>query len=410
MELEIKVISTETIKPSSPTPKSLQKHILSFLDQSMPPFFIPVVYLYGATSSFPKSQKSNHLKGSLSEALSMFYPLAGRLVGNLHVDCNDAGVPFSEAEASCDLSQLLGNRDPKTTNRFLPDKNEVGRDLCMAVRATHLRGGGLAVGLLMSHKIADAMSVFIFFNAWSAVSRGAAAAVTPPDFGAGAALFRPVDISTFPYTTGLAKEEEIAARYFTFPATKIAALQERYSAVGGRRPSRVEALSTFIWTQFVSATSATGKAHAVKHAVNIRSRTNPPLPENSFGNIVGASTATPDGGDGGVELLRKVREAVKAVDGARMKDGERFVKEVMMAQATRRDVVRFDFSSLCGFPVYGADFGWGRPEWVGLAEFPYKNSVYFMDTGSGRGIEALVHLKKGDMDKLELLLEVEIHL
>ncbi|KAH6787462.1 HXXXD-type acyl-transferase family protein [Perilla frutescens var. hirtella] len=106
MEIElIKAISTELIKPSSPTPKSLQKHKLSFPDQSLHTSFNPFVYFYTSNPMIPNSQKSNLLKKSLSEVLSRYYPLAGRLVGNLYVDCNDAGAPFSEAEADCDLSK-----------------------------------------------------------------------------------------------------------------------------------------------------------------------------------------------------------------------------------------------------------------------------------------------------------------
>lgn len=426
MEIETKVISTEIIKPSSPTPKSLQKHQLSFLDQLAPPFSMPVVYFYSSNTKIPDSQKSDHLKKSLSETLSRFYPLAGRLIGNLYVDCDDSGAPFCEAEANCDLSQVITNPDPRNMSKFLPYKLNESQGSCMAVQATYFRCGGVAVGLLVSHKIADALSFFSFANAWSTVARGGdGGAALLPKFDA-ATYFPPRDISGYKPSTGMMKEE-IATRIFTFPAKKIAVLRERYAAaIGGggdvpqRRPTRVEVLSAFIWTRFISATGMKAdpnKIYTVQHAVNLRTRTNPPLSEYHFGNISRIAIATPavgEGGlmDGGVDLMERVREAIKAVNGgyvAQLREGEKhlnFLKE-KMAQAIKGELVSFSFTSLCRFPLYEADFGWGKPVWVASAGFAYKNLVTFMDTVEGDGIEAWIHLRKEDMEKFEVDLELQ---
>ncbi|KAH6801889.1 hypothetical protein C2S51_033335 [Perilla frutescens var. frutescens] len=415
MEIETKVTSTETIKPSSPTPKSMQKHQLSFLDQLAPPFFMPLVYFYSSNAQIPNSQKSNHLKKSLSEALSIYYPLAGRLVDNLHVDCNDGGVPFSEVQADCDLSQIITNPDPKYMNKFLPYKLNDSQDFCMAVQATYFRCGGLAVGLIISHKVADALSFFLFANDWSAIARNGVGGIQLPKFDA-ATYFPPRNICGFKPSTGMMKEE-LASKIFTFPAKKITLLRERYGGGGDlpqRRPSRVEALSTFIWTRFITATGMKGdpnKIYTVQHAVNLRTRIDPPLPEYHFGNISRLSITKPevgDGGliDGGVELLQKVREAIKAVNGgyvAQLKEGEKHLSlmKERMGQLNKGELVSFSFTSLCRFPLYEADFGWGKPVWVGSAGFPYKNLVTFMDTRNGDGIEAWIHLTKEDMEKFE---------
>ncbi|XP_042006194.1 stemmadenine O-acetyltransferase-like [Salvia splendens] len=408
MVIEIKVISMETIKPSSPTPKSLAKYHLSFLDKLAPPIFPQLVYFYSSNPKIPNSLKSNHLKKSLSETLSTFYPLAGRLVGNSHVNCNDAGVPFAEAEANCNLSQIVTDPDPKNTSKFAIPQKALG--LCLAVQVTYFRCGGTAVGIMFLHKIGDALSLLMFANAWSAATRGGG--VPPPVFDA-ASYFPPRDIPGYNPTSGILKEE-IEARIFRFPASKIAALRERYTAAcGGHRPSRVEALSAFIWTQFISATGMKpdpNKIYAVLQTVNLRTRADPPLSEHHFGNIYGLSTARPEAGDGGVELLRKMREAVEAVDSgyvARLKDGEKHLEFMskMLVQDTKGELVSFNFTSLCRLPLYEADFGWGKPVWVGFSGFPFKNLVTFVDTKSEGGIEALVNLKKRDMEKFQACLE-----
>ncbi|KAL5760060.1 hypothetical protein ACOSQ2_018898 [Xanthoceras sorbifolium] len=61
------------------------------------------------------------------------------------------------------------------------------------------------------------------------------------------------------------------------------------------------------------------------------------------------------------------------------------------------EMVTLNFTSLCRFPLYEADFGW-----VGSASMSLSNLVVFMDTLSGNGIEAWIHLKQDDMDKLEV--------
>ncbi|KAK4371870.1 hypothetical protein RND71_007254 [Anisodus tanguticus] len=48
-----------------------------------------------------------------------------------------------------------------------------------------------------------------------------------------------------------------------------------------------------------------------------------------------------------------------------------------------------------------ADFGWGKPIWVGSGQLATKDIIGFMDTKSGDGIEAWVNLKAEDMAKFE---------
>ncbi|CAK9322224.1 unnamed protein product [Citrullus colocynthis] len=58
-------------------------------------------------------------------------------------------------------------------------------------------------------------------------------------------------------------------------------------------------------------------------------------------------------------------------------------------------------TSWCKFPVYDADFGWGKPVWITVPEFPWKNMILLMDSRDGEGIEAMVSLEKKEMEVFE---------
>ncbi|KAL0434576.1 UNVERIFIED_CONTAM: Vinorine synthase [Sesamum latifolium] len=83
-----------------------------------------LVYFYESHAKFISNPaNSNHLQKSLSQVLSKFYPLAGHLVDDLYVDCNDEGVPYVEAVANCSLSQVIKNPVVKNMDKFLPTRS-----------------------------------------------------------------------------------------------------------------------------------------------------------------------------------------------------------------------------------------------------------------------------------------------
>ena len=87
MKVNVEVIYNETIKPSSPTPHYLRHYKLSFLDQISPPVFMPLVLFYPKEdcTNLTNLEQSIRIKKSLSEALTRFYPLAGRVKDNLYI-------------------------------------------------------------------------------------------------------------------------------------------------------------------------------------------------------------------------------------------------------------------------------------------------------------------------------------
>ncbi|KAF7124188.1 hypothetical protein RHSIM_Rhsim12G0106800 [Rhododendron simsii] len=225
MEVEVEVISSETIKPSSPTPPHLRHYHLSFLDQIAPPVFMPLLLFFPhstatstaatTTTSFTQLHKSNNLKTSLSQTLTKFYPLAGRLVNNLHIDCSDAGIPYTEAQAHCQLSDLISDPTSSGSNKFLPCELGDTGDIPMAVRVNFFECGGVVVSMAVSHKVADAFSSVFFVNSWAAAGRGRDFDVPDPRLD-GAELFPPRDMGGFNPSTGMMKDPIVTNRFLCF--------------------------------------------------------------------------------------------------------------------------------------------------------------------------------------------------
>ncbi|KAL4593831.1 hypothetical protein ACB092_M010500 [Castanea dentata] len=415
MKVEVEVFSNENIKPSSPTPTHLRYYQLSFLDQMLPPIYASSLFFYTKNDAYFKISTdttksfSSVLKQSLSDVLTRYYPLAGRIKDNLNVDCNDEGVLFREAQVKCKLSDIVTNPNPAEFNRFLPCDIDDTHNLTFAVQVNYFTCGGIAIGACISHKIADGTSFIIFMKNWAATARGQTD--INPQFQA-STLFPPT--STLPGLkpeTGMTKEKLVLKR-FVFSSVTIEALKEKYVESSDLEcplhPSRVEALSAFIWSRFVAATQENcghKKLNLVLFAVNLRTRMDPPLSEMFFGNIIQVATVillTEER----IGLVGKLRAAIRKIDNEYMKKLQDhiqhldFLKEAS-EKVLKQDIVQFNFTSWCRFPIYEMDFGWGNPMWIGKVSSPFKNTTVFIDTKSGDGIEAWVNLKEEDMAKFE---------
>ncbi|KAJ1440363.1 Transferase [Sesbania bispinosa] len=425
MEAKFQIMSTQVIKPFTTTPHHLKQFNLSFLDQISPYQYTSVLFFYSASNV--SSDDTNfislcdNLKDSLSNVLTLYYPLCGRIKANSYIDCNDAGVPFIEARVSSHLSSILEYPQVNVLKQLLPlDPYEpVFGDVnyeelvMMAVKFSKLSCGGVVLGVCMSHKIIDGIGMTSFFNAWVETTK-VSGNPTKPCMEA-SLLFPTKDMHFTTLSAGIVENKELVIARLVFDGTSLSRLRDE---IDGYSPTRVEVVTALIWKSMMEATigSSRGKKPVrsfASHVVNIRGRLVPPFPENSIGNVIQLAV-TPlvemnvEKNVGLKDLVAMVKKAIVGLDvdyvsklGSDVGFDRFMESRKKLKLMVSEDIQWSKFSSWTRFPLYEADFGWGKPTWVSTIVFPIRDNVILLPTRCGEGIEAWVTLDKEVMVQFE---------
>ncbi|KAL2230538.1 vinorine synthase-like [Sesamum indicum] len=416
MKSYVQEICREIVKPSSETPHHLRTLRLSYLDQLVPSFYVPLLFFYKADelrglTTFNHGQISQKLKQSLSSTLTSFHPLAGSIKDNTIVDSNDSGVEFVEARVNTQLMAAIRELDTENLKQYLPVDPTSGEErTLMVVQVTFFNCGGIAIGVCMPHQVADFASIMAFINTWAATCRGEA---EHPSVSFNlASYFPPRDFpeSDF-WQSSSATNEKFVTKRFVFDEKKLGVLLES-AASSVKNPTRVEVVSAFIWKQFRKMEP--GKTFAAGHAVNLRPRTRPShLLENVSGNcfvlkFAFAKTGKYEGVDEFHDLVSELRSTIRTVNDEYIQKSQgtgesSYLKDLFFTSplVLKGDLELCGFSSWCGFPVYKVDYGWGCPFWFCTTALAAKNSTVLVDSKDGRGIEAWVNVKRDNVEMLE---------
>lgn len=418
--MEFEMIKRETLKPSSPTPQYLRNFKLSLLNQLSPAAYESLVLFYPRNDSTTPQSSLRILKKSLSETLVRFYPLAGRMKDNISVDCNDYGVDYVEAKVNGLLSTFLSQPDAGTLRQLLPvatESPEASKGALLLVQANVFGCGGLAIGMRMSHKLADAASLSTFIMSWSATALGFSQALLP-DFTA-SFRFPPIDYSSsFHQSSPVdAKRENCVAKRFVFNASKISALRTKAASTIVDQPTQAEAVTALIWRCAVAASRSSNslqpppKLSVLSQSVDIRKSVVPPLSDDSIGNLMGYYAAQTDENELELQgLVAQLRRGIEELSNNYAKGPGKdqaireSVTEVHNNFVKRDDTINFYVGTDLGNYklLYEVNFGWGKPIWLSNVPAASSNNVaYLVSTRKDDGIEAWVTLSEEDMAAFE---------
>nr|GMD34481.1 vinorine synthase-like [Ipomoea batatas] len=272
----------------------------------------------------------------------------------------------------------------------------------LGVQVNRFRCGGTAVGFCTWHGAVDGIGMANLYNTMAAINRGERAMRT---------------VMSGPMKKKLGK---YASKRYIFSKQDIERIRNQYSqSEHRRRPSRVVALSAFVWAAVIRATlvaNPTLKTHLLTHYVNLRNKLNPPLPSQCLGNILQGTDSVWEVAGGpvtGRSLVGRVVEAMDKVTNDYVREMHLeggFLKSITARQSKIVDYNKgetkvLSISSLCKIPFNKVDFGWGKPIWIGMPQ-TLLDLALFVDTEDG-GVEVWIGLDHEVMCNLDK--DMEFH-
>ena len=405
------IISRETIKPSTPTPDSKRIYKISLLDQLFGSVYVPIIFFYQNKEGNNNSISSG-LKKSLSETLTHYYPLAGRIKDGATIECNDEGAYFIEALVESHLQEFLKHHEVRDIYLFMPGEMESETGSLLLIQITLFGCGGIAIGMRMSHMVADVAGMSAFINDWGTMMTRKSCKEISAEL---THFFPPSDSLSMP-EPGPCKGN-LVKRRFVFDSIKLGKLKTKAIQSGVENPTCVEVVTALIYRCAVAAASKLSSVGFLEpsvliQAVNLRKRIIPPFPEKYFGNMVWSYTIQTHAQESEIEFPALVGQLKAGLADFCRTYGKNFTGQeliqVLFGEKAKTDsnddhhhVNEYICTSWCRSLLYQSDFGWGKPIWVGHAGIGFKNLICLNDTREGDGIEAFVTLEEQEMAVFE---------
>ena len=415
----MKILEQSRISPAS---GSLSPEILplTFFDcQMMMVDPVQRVFFYDLPSSVPDftQHRLPQLKLSLSLALREFRPLAGSVHqnssdGGLEIRSSDVdSVPFTVAESEDDFYDLSGNH-ARNCNRFYPLVPPLAGGTgaekpLLALQITLFPGVGVALGITISHGVADGTTAAHFLKMWSAACRLGTLGVplgAPPSYDRSAiqdttSLRNAISGKVEQFNEGVQENpldlhdrKDIVRKTFCFSREQIKKMGEEFALKTGTTGcSSFVLTSGFMWACLVKAKGETdGKPEYFGFVFEARARLTPALPETYFGNCLGFA----GGGAGMNELVGEEgvisawRVIWKAVQNLKAGDALQVTEDWVRIFFTLSDAAVLTVAGSPRLGMYQVDFGWGRPRKVEVISIEKASALSTAEGGEdGRGVE-----------------------
>lgn len=432
--LGIKKSNPISVHPTSVDEHSKGFYFLSNLDQNIA-CIVKTVYCFNPPGNGEKGTNNEKnvadvIKKGLEKILVHYYPYAGKLkissAGKLIVDCGEIqGVPFVEAEAGVEL-QVLGDittmPDPTTMEQLIYNvptaKNMLELPL-LSVQVTKFKCGGFTVGIALNHCMSDGIASMEFINAWAETTRGMPLKAVPYLDRSLLSSRKPpkiqfqheefMEMEDISSMSLLYEKEAMVYESFKFDPKKIDRLKELVTDKETiKRCTTFAALTALVWRARTSALKMKpSQKTKLLFAVDVRSKMNPPMPKQYFGNGIVLTCCMTTAG----ELIRKplsyavglVQDTIKMVTDDYVRSTIDYV-EVTRARPSLKATLLITSWTRLSFNT--TDFGWGRPTQTGCLTLPEKEMVLFLSNGREMGTTVLLGLPATAMKAFHDLMQI----
>ncbi|KAH0687387.1 hypothetical protein KY285_017949 [Solanum tuberosum] len=416
--MKIEVKKSTMVQPATETPQLRLWN--SNVDLVVPNFHTPSVYFYRPTGS-PNFFDGKVLKEALSKALVPFYPMGGRLCrdedGRIEIDCKGQGVLFVEAESDGVVDDFGDFAPTLELRRLIPavDYSQgIESYALLVLQITHFKCGGVSLGVGMQHHAADGASGLHFINTWSDMARGLDITI-PPFIDRTLLRARDPPQPQFPHVeyqpppTLKATEEnapnaepvpETSVSIFKLTRDQINTLKAKSKEDGNTvNYSSYEMLAGHVWRSTCMARGLTQDQETKLYiATDGRARLRPSLPPGYFGNVI--FTATPVAVAGDLQSKPIWYAASKIHDQLAIMDNDylRSALDYLELQPDLKALVRgahtfkcpnLGITSWSRLPIHDADFGWGRPIFMGPGGIAYEGLSFMLPSPINDGSQSV---------------------
>ncbi|KAL8123112.1 shikimate O-hydroxycinnamoyltransferase-like [Apium graveolens] len=408
--MKITVKESTLVPPAEATPRRSLWN--ANVDLVVPNFHTPSVYFYRPNGS-DNFFDTKVLKDALSRALVPFYPMAGRLKrdddGRVEIDCNGEGVLFVEAESDGVVDDFDDFAPTLELRQLIPTVDYslgISSYSLLVLQITFFKCGGVSLGVGMQHHAADGASGLHFINTWSDMARGLDLTLAPfidrtllrareppqPAFPH-IEYQPPPSMKSNPDSTII---PETSVSIFKITREQLNALKAKSKEDGNTVAySSYEMLAGHMWRTVCKARGlADDQESKLFIATDGRLRLLPPLPPGYFGNVIFTTTPIAAAGD----LISKplwysasrIHDALARMDN----DYLRSALDYLELQPDLKALVRGAHSFKCPnlgitswarLPIHDADFGWGRPIFMGPGGIAYEGLSFVLPSPSNDG-------------------------
>ncbi|KAK7286559.1 hypothetical protein RJT34_21633 [Clitoria ternatea] len=439
----VSVQSRYTVTPSEPTPNV---KFYSLCEQIKLRTHAPLLYVYK-----PNPQHHNNastivdtLRYSLSQALVIYYPLAGRLGwiegdNKWELHCNAKGAQILEVNCK-EVMELddLGDFVPTNlVSQLIPDidYNVPIMDIpLLVVQLTWFQCGGFTLGVAFCRASIDGTASMRFMGTWAKLARKEILDPTEIPYHdrnllnaykLNIQLHVHSEFHTPPHwlgTMGEERDSKVVVAIVKLNEEQVKKIKKKVTSASpsSRRYSTFEVIAGYLW-RCVSKARYEGNGNQptrLSTLVNCRNRLKPPLPNGYAGNAA-LPTVTPTCSFG--ELMNRplsyavgnVRMALERVDGD-------YVGSALGYIGKEKDMklVRYNFHypapsvhkgpyegnpnlfvvSWMNFSFKDADFGWGEPFYFGPGYMDSEGKAFVMNNVNGDGLVVAISLDASKMD------------